>query len=140
MTKQLHHAPQPRLPARAATLAALLAIAPISLFVASAAGRLLQPVADQPATSEEWIFEWFVSLPAVWAALLLIALPLAAMLLAGGVLWQSWTSDGALRSDARLTAALLGRLARKPHVWLSAGVVLVGVLLGLMAVVHGITG
>jgi hypothetical protein len=133
-------APEHRLAARAATIAAVLAIAPITAFVASAAGRLLQPVANQPAAAEEAVFEWFVELPAVWAVVLLLVLPLGAMLLAGAVLRDSWTSDAALRSDARLAGSLLSRLARKPHVWLSAAVVLVGVVLSLMVLVHGITG
>ena len=37
-------------------------------------------------------------------------------------------------------AGLLGRLVRKPVVWLSAGVLLVGTLLGIAAVVRGIAG
>jgi hypothetical protein len=53
---------------------------------------------------------------------------------------RTWRSDAALRADARLAAGLLGRLARKPPVWLSAGVLLVGTLLGIAAVVDGITG
>jgi len=73
-------------------------------------------------------------------AVLLVALPLIGIALAAAVLWRSWRSDAALRADARLAAGLLGRLVRKPLVWLSAGVLLVGTLLGIAAVVHGITG
>jgi hypothetical protein len=123
-----------------AALVAVLAMAPITLFAASAAGRLLQPLANQPAAAEERIFEWYAALPAASLAVLLVALPLIGMVLAGAVLWRSWRSDAAVRADARLAAGLLGRLVRKPLVWLSAGVLLVGTLLGLAAVVHGVTG
>jgi hypothetical protein len=74
---------------------------PITLFVASAAGRLLQPLPNQPAAAEERIFEWFAALPAASLAVLLIALPLVGMVLAGVVLWRSWRSDAALRSSGR---------------------------------------
>jgi hypothetical protein len=129
-----------RLVAWAAALVAVLAMAPITLFVASAAGRLLQPLPNQPAAAEERIFDWFVALPAASVAVLLVALPLVGMVLAGAVLWRSWRSDAALRVDAWLAAGLLGRLIRKPLVWLSAGVLLVGTLLGIAAMVHGIAG
>ncbi len=129
-----------RLVAWAAALVAVLAMAPITLFAASAAGRLLQPLPNQPAAAEERVFEWFAALPAASLAVLLVALPLIGMVLAGAVLWRRWRSDVALRADARLAAGLLGRLVHKPLVWTSAGVRLVGTLLGLAAVVHGITG
>jgi len=137
------HTVQPgerRLVAWAAALVAVLAMTPITLFVASAAGRLLQPSPNQPAAAEEHIFEWFAALPAASLAVLLVALPLIGMALAGAVLWRSWRSDAVLRADARLAAGLVGRLVRKPPVWLSAGVLLVGTLLGIAAVVHGIAG
>jgi amino acid transporter len=124
----------------AAALVAVLAMAPISLFAASAAGRLLQPLPNQPAAAEERIFEWFVALPAMSVSVLLVALPLLGMVLAGAVLWRSWRSDADLRADVRLAAGLLGRLIRKPLVWLSAAVLLVGTLLVIAAVVHGIAG
>ena len=107
---------------------------------ASAAGRLLQSLPNQPASAEERIFEWFVALPAALVAVLLVALPLLGMVLAGAVLWRTWRSDAALRVDARLAVGLLGRLVHKPLVWLSAGVLLVGTLLGIAAMVHGIAG
>ena len=140
MNEHLDRSGDRHLAAWAAALAAVLAMAPITLFAASAAGRLLQPLSNQPAAAEERIFEWFAALPAASLAVLLIALPLIGMVLAGVVLWRSWRSDAALRADARLAAGLLGRLVRKPLVWLSAGVLLVGIMLGIAAVVHGITG
>jgi hypothetical protein len=123
-----------------ATVIAVVAMAPITLFVASAAGRLLQPLPNEPAGIEQRIFDWFVALPAAGVGLLLIALPLIGMVLAGAVLWRSWRSDAALRADVRLAVALVGRLVRKPLVWLSAGVLLVGALLVVAAMVHWITG
>jgi hypothetical protein len=53
-----------RLVAGTAALVAVLAMAPITLFVVSAAGRHLQPLPNQPAAAEEHIFDWFVALPA----------------------------------------------------------------------------
>jgi hypothetical protein len=129
-----------RLVAWAATLVAVLAMAPITLFAASAAGRLLQPLPNEPAATEERVFEWFAALPAAGLVVLLIALPLIGMALAGAVLRGRWRSDAALRTDAGLAAALPGHLVRKPLVWLSAGVLLVGTVLGIAAVVHGIAG
>jgi hypothetical protein len=124
----------------AATLAAMLAMAPVALFVASAVGRLLQPVPNEPAGIEEHVFEWFVALPPAAVVVLLLGLPAIAIVLAGAVLWHAWRSDATLRTDARLGAALLLRLARRPLVWLCAGVVLVGMLLGVAGIVHGIAG
>jgi hypothetical protein len=91
-----------------AALVAVLAMAPITLFAVSAAGRLLQPLPNQPAAAEEHIFDWFVALPAMSVVVLLVALPLIGMALAAAVLWRSWRSDAALRADTRLAAGLLG--------------------------------
>lgn len=44
------------------------------------------------------------------------------------------------RADTRQAVALGWRFLRRPAVWLSAGVVLVGLVLGLGIVFHGITG
>ena len=123
-----------------AALVAVLAMAPITLFAVAAAGHLFQPLPNQPAAAEERIFDWFTALPAASLAVLLLALPLIGMVLARAVLWRSWWSDAALRADARMAAGLLRRLARKPLVWLSAAVLLVGTLLSIAAVVHGIAG
>jgi hypothetical protein len=122
-----------------ATIIAVVAMAPITLFVASAVGRLLQPLPNQPAGIEQHIFDWFVALPAAGLTVLLVALPVIGMLSATTVLWRCWRSDAALRADARLAAALLVRIARRPLVWVSAGVLLLGTLLGLAAITHGIT-
>lgn len=99
--------------------------------------------------SEGRLVAWVAALVAVLAmapiilfavSVLLVALPLIGMVLAAAVLWRSWRSDAALRADTRLAAGLLGRLVRKPLVWLSTAVLLVGTLFGIAALVHGITG
>jgi hypothetical protein len=59
---------------------------------------------------------------------------------AAAVLWHSWRADQDLRADTRQAAVLGWRFLRRPTVWLAAAVVLVGLLLGIAIVVHGITG
>ena len=123
-----------------ATVVAVLAMAPIAVFTAAAVGRLLQPLPNEPAGTEQRIFDWFAGLPAAGMALAFIVLPVLAMTLAAAVLWGSWRADADLRADARQAVALGGRFLRRPAVWLSAGVVLVGLVLGVGIVIHGIAG
>ena len=123
-----------------ATIAAVLAMTPIVVFTASAVGRLLQPVPNEPAGREQRIFDWFAGLPAAGMALAFIVLPVLALATAGVVLWSRWRADADLRVDTRQVVALGWRFLRRPTVWLSAGVILVGLVLGLGMLIHGIAG
>jgi hypothetical protein len=125
---------------RLGTAIAVLSIAPITIFALATVGRLLQPLPNEPAGTEERIYEWFISLPASAVVFLLIALPMLAVATAAAVLWHSWRADQDLRADTRQAAVLGWRFLRRPTVWLAAAVVLVGLLLGIAIVVHGITG
>lgn len=74
-----------------ATVGAVLAMTPITVFAAAAVGRLRQPLPNEPAGTEQRIFDWFAGLPAGAIATTFIVLPVLAArwrrplgLLAGG--------------------------------------------------------
>lgn len=128
------------LASRVAAVVAVASMAPVTVFAVATVGRLLQPLPNEPAGTEERLYEWFVGLPAPAIAVLFIALPLLAMATAGAILWRSWQRDPDLRADTRAAVALGWRFLRRPAVWLSAAVLAVGLVLGLAIIVHGIAG
>jgi hypothetical protein len=123
-----------------AAVGAVAAMAPIVVFTAAAVGRLLQPLPNQPAAAAERTYQWFVALPAAALTIAFFLLPLLAVLLAAALIWLSWRSDAALRADTHEAVGLLWRFLRRPVVWMSAGVLVVGVVLGVGIVIHGVAG
>ena len=125
---------------RLASIAAVVAMTPIVVFTASAVSRLLQPLPNQPAEAEQRIFDWFAALSAPAMALAFFVLPLVAVRLAAAVLWRGSVRDASLRADTREALVLGWRFLRRPLIWLSTGVLLVGAVLALGIVIHGIAG
>jgi hypothetical protein len=123
-----------------ASLGAVVAMAPLAVFAVATVGRLLQPLPNEPAGTEERIYQWFVTLSGPAIVVFFIVLPVLAMAAAAVVLWRSWRADPYLRADTHQAATLGWRFLRRPPVWLSAAVLLVGLVLAAAAIIHGITG
>ena len=80
----------------------LLLIFPAVLFMAALFLRNVQPDEYQPAHTAQLIVNWFTKGP-VWLVLwvLLMALPLAVLVIGGATLLRIWKSDRELRRAAR---------------------------------------
>jgi hypothetical protein len=89
-----------------ATLEVLL-VFPAALFMISLFVRQMQPVQYQPAHAAQSVVEWFSARPHIGLAVLLIALPLAALLIGSAALFRNWRADQSFRSAALEMMALL---------------------------------
>jgi hypothetical protein len=96
----------------AAALTAALLVLPALILLSSAAIRLMQPTAYEPAHTADAIVTWFGSLQAVWVVL--IVGPLVALPLGVGAMWRRLSADANLQSDVRLFVGASGRLLRHP--------------------------
>ena len=98
---------------RTIAAAELLLILPATLFMTALFVRNLQPERFQPAHAAAQIVTWYAKGP-VWLTLwlLLMALPLAVLVIGGATLLGSWRADAELRGAARETLRLIrGHLA-----------------------------
>jgi hypothetical protein len=125
---------------RLAALGAVLLVAPAALFLASAIGRSLQPVAHEPARTLEAVVEAFLALPPTLAVALLVAAPFVAIGLAAFAL--SWTLrvDGRLRADLRSAGLALVPILRRPTFVVSAVVLTGSFAILVFFAVHAIAG
>ena len=87
---------------RAIAATELLLIVPAALFMTALFLRNVQPEQYQPARTAQLIVNWFTTGP-VWLMLwlLLMALPLAVLIIGGATLLRSWNTDANLREAAR---------------------------------------
>jgi hypothetical protein len=85
----------------------LLLIFPATLFMAALFVRNLQPQQYEPAHSAQRIVMWYASKPHVGLWVLLIALPLAVLVIGCGMLLKNWNDDAALRLATRQTVAVV---------------------------------
>ena len=87
---------------RAIAATELLLIFPAVLFMTGLFLRNVQPEPYQPAHTAQMIVNWFSKGP-VWLVLwvLLMALPLAVLVIGAATLLRSWKSDAELRQAAR---------------------------------------
>ncbi len=67
-------------------------------------------------------------------------LPVLAALVAVVVLWRSWQLDTDLRAEVHVAVSVEWRVFRRPTVWLSAGVIVIGMDAGVGIFTHGIAG
>lgn len=93
---------------RAIAATELLLIFPAVLFMTALFLRNVQPEQYQPAHTAQLIVTWFTTGP-VWLALwlLLMALPLAVLIIGGATLLRNWNSDADLREAARQTFSIV---------------------------------
>src|SRR5579864_1531218 len=90
---------------RTIAAAELLLVFPAVLFMTALFVRNLQPQQYEPARSAQRIVVWYSARPHVGLWLLLIAMPLAVLLIGCGTLLRSWTSDLQLRLATLQTLA-----------------------------------
>jgi len=98
---------------RAIAATELLLIMPAALFMVALFMRNVQPEAYQPAHTAALIVNWYARGP-VWLTLwiLLMAMPLAVLLLGGATLLRTWKQDAELRQAARqITASIQAHFA-----------------------------
>ena len=60
--------------------------------------------------------------------------------MAGVVTSRSWQLDTDLRAEVHVAVSVEWRLFRRPTGWLSAGVIAIGMVVGVGIVIHGIAG
>jgi ABC-type Fe3+ transport system permease subunit len=80
----------------------LLLIFPAALFMTALFLREIQPEQFEPAHTAKLIVSWYATGP-VWLTLwiLLMAMPLAVVVIGGATLLRSWKSDAELRQATR---------------------------------------
>jgi len=87
------------------TLAAaeLLMAFPAALFMTALFVRNIQPQQYEPAHTAERIVTWYATHPPFSLWILLIALPIAVVVIGGGALLQQWRGDAELLAAAHQT-------------------------------------
>ena len=122
----------------AAAFAATLLVLPALVVLASSAVRLTQPVQYQPARAADEIFNWFVSLNAGPAVL--VVGPIFALVVGTLVVWRRLTADADLRRDIGAFRAVSGRLLRRPALVAGVFAVLGSAAVLAFVVDHAIAG
>lgn len=85
----------------------LLLVFPAVLFMAALFVRNLQPQQYEPAHSAQRIVDWYAASPHVGLWLLLIALPLAVLLIGSLTVRRAWKTDASLRQSAQQLACIV---------------------------------
>lgn len=85
----------------------LLLVFPAVLFMTALFVRNLQPQQYEPARSAQRIVDWYAARPHVGLWVLLIALPLAVLLIGTVTLKQAWATDADLRQSAEQLTGML---------------------------------
>lgn len=93
---------------RAIAAAELVLLFPAALFMTSLFVRQIQPQQFEPAHSANLIVNWYASGP-IWFTLwmLLMAMPLAVLIMGATTLARSWKSDAELRQASRQTLSAI---------------------------------
>jgi hypothetical protein len=118
-----------------ATLELMLVFA-AALFMASLFVRQMQPPQYQPAHAAQLIVEWFSQRPHLGLAVLLIALPLAALVIGCATVQRNWQTDAIFR-EAALEMVTLIR-AHFTMLLVTGATLMAGCILAVVAV-HMIT-
>ncbi len=85
----------------------LLLVFPAALFMTALFVRNLQPQQYEPAHTAQRIVHWYAASPHVGLWVLLIAMPLAVLLIGCLTLMRAWKADANLRQSARQLAGIL---------------------------------
>lgn len=89
-----------------------LLVFPAALFMGALFVRNLQPQQFEPAHTAQRIVDWYASSPHLGLWVLLIALPLAVLLIGTTTLYRAWKSDNGLRESAQQFVVLVrGQIA-----------------------------
>ena len=116
---------------RAIAATEILLIFPAVLFMTALFVRNLQPQQYEPAHTAERIVTWYSLRPHVGLWILLIALPLAVLVIGCATLLRSWNDDVELRQASRQTlSAIRAHLAT---LFVAAATLTAGVILAIVA-------
>lgn len=85
----------------------LLLIFPALLFLGSLVARSLQPQQYQPAHLAQQIVDWYATHPPVGLFVLMIALPLAVLVIGMATLLREWRRNQAFRTAALQVIAIV---------------------------------
>jgi hypothetical protein len=114
-----------------------LMVLPATIFLAAAAGRLLQPRQYEPARTSWLIFEWTtVHVSQAGAAIVFLALPALVSILGCWVLAGAWRKDPQFRGDV---AQALTAVRRHVAIALLGTATTLALALVLVSVMHVIT-
>jgi len=92
---------------RVIALTELLLVFPAALFMTALFVRNLQPTQYEPAHTAVRLVEWFAGRPRLGLGVLLIAFPLAALIIGCAIVLRSWRKDPELRQAVEKTAAVV---------------------------------
>src|ERR1700746_2453834 len=92
---------------RVIALTELLLVFPAALFMTALFVRNLQPTQYEPAHTAVRLVEWFAGRPRLGLGVLLIAFPLAALIIGCASVLRSWRKDPELRQAVEKTAAVV---------------------------------
>ncbi len=121
---------------RALAATELVLISPATLFMTALFVRNLQPQQFEPAHSAQRIVMWYASQHGLGLWGLLIALPLAVLLIGGATLLRNWREDAALRGAAQQMFTTIR--AHAATLFIAAATVTAGGILAIVAL-HVIT-
>lgn len=114
-----------------------LLVLPATVFLGTAALRMLQPRQYEPARTSWIIFEWTAThVSRLGAAILFIGMPGAVVVAGFATLLRNWRQDPTLRHDVGMTLAMVRR--HLANALLTAAVLLAGTILIAVAV-HAVT-
>jgi hypothetical protein len=122
---------------RAIAATELLLIFPAALFMTALFLREIQPEQFEPAHTAKLIVNWYATGP-VWLTLwiLLMAMPLAVLVIGGATLLRSWKNDAELRQAARQTLATVR--SHLATLLIAAATLAAGAILAIVAL-HAVT-
>lgn len=115
----------------------LLLVAPAVLFMTALVVRSLQPLGYEPALTAERIVTWYALRPHLGLWVLLIALPLAALIIGCGTLIRGWNDDAELRQASLQTAAAVR--SHLATLLIAAATLMAAIVLAIVAV-HAFMG
>jgi hypothetical protein len=87
--------------------AELLLVFPAALFMLALFVRNIQPLQFEPAHTAQQIVNWYASSARIGLWLLLIAMPLAVVIIGATNLFRQWTRDANLRQASQQALALV---------------------------------
>ena len=122
----------------AAAIGAVLLVLPALILLGSAAVRGLQPPPYEPARTAGALFDWFASIGAGQA--ILVIGPLLALVLGLLAVWRRLADDADLRSDVAIFVSTGGRLLRRPALIAGAVATLGSVAVLVFVLDHAIAG
>jgi len=122
----------------AAAIGAVLLVLPALILLGSAAVRGLQPPPYEPARTAGALFDWFASIGAGQA--ILVIGPLLALVLGLLAVWRRLADDADLRSDVAIFVSTGGRLLRRPALVAGAVATLGSVAVLAFVLDHAIAG